>query len=204
MEKLHEKKNFGIPVTLLTLFAYLIGYSLTKSISGTLLVAILFAGIVFGFQFDDKVKNAVKNSYVVGIMIQLIYFLIQLIESLINTVNGGKINTSFNSLSDLFYGYTSALNVMSFISFLVNAFVIVIYSIFIIMALMGKDVNIGFISNIFGERSKNINNPNPTYNQPPVAPNNHAPVNQNGTCPNCGRVNNSEAVFCGSCGTKLK
>lgn len=284
-----EKKNFGIPVTILVVFAYLIGYALTRNLSGTLLVAVLFAAAVFTFQFDDRVKNAVKNSYVIAIISELVYLILQVIESLISLISGGRFVTSFSSLDDIFsygFGQTSINFLYTLLEFLVNAAVIVIFAICIIMSLTGKDDKIGIASNILGEGPKKPHNPNPTYNPygnnpnynqpnfnqgynqpnynqpnfnqtnntqpnynqsnynqqnntqpnnnqpvysqqiysqpgdnqsnlnqspvPPVAPSNQASkdsqanVNQALVCPNCGRVNNSEAIFCGSCGTKLK
>lgn len=193
MEKLQEKKNFGIPVKILVLFAYLIGYSLTKSLSGTLLVAVLFAAAVFTFQFDDKVKNAVKHSYLFAVVVQLVYFILELVGSFINFLFGGRV-TSINSFSDMFYTvsfFQKALNFLYAIGLLlVNAAVIIIFAIFIIMALMNKDLNIGFVSNILSDEPiKKYKNPTynqagggqPNYNQPPVPPvppfgtNNYAP-----------------------------
>lgn len=174
MGKLYEKKNFGIPVTILIALTYLIGYSLAKNLSGTLLAALIFAAAVFVFDFDDRVKNAVKHSYVFAIGIQLLYFLIELLGSVVTMFYGGSVE--IKSLMEFFYsfGYIRRLPMFLyfFVTFLVNAAAIIIYAICIILTLIGKDIKIGVIANILGEApSKNKYDQN-YYKQPgyPIPP----------------------------------
>lgn len=161
LEKVLEKKNFGIPVTILTVFAYLIGYSLTRNLTGTLLVAFLFAALVFTFQFDNKVKNAVKYSYIIAVIIHLIYLVFDLFEVFISIVFGGKF-TGLNSLD--IYDYNEFRRVLSFLYtyglLIVNGLVIVIFGILILKALLRNDVKIDFIDDIFA----------PKQPKPPVKP----------------------------------
>lgn len=193
MGKFYEKKNFGIPVTILIVFAYLIGYSLTKSLSGTLVAALLFAAAVFAFDFDERVKNAVKHSYVFAFLFQLIFFVLEFISDIIvKLIYGGTVDLS--SLSDIFFSARSYWNVqnyfLSVLTFIVNAAVIVIYAICIIMAFAGKDVRIGFIANMLGEvlPKNNFNRPQTNYynqqvppaqNMRPSAPNSQYTVHTN-------------------------
>lgn len=272
MGKFYEKKNFGIPVTILIVFAYLIGYSLSNYLSSSLLAALLFALAVFSFDFDDRVKNAVKTSYIVAILFQLIDFALQIIGLVINLIFGGAIEYRDISYILQFFSRGMLRNIpgflYAFLLFAADAAVIVIFAVFIILTLLGKDVNIGIISNIMGEGPKKDkdarppfsqqNNNRPNYYNPPVPPvppagyNNQAPVppvppagysnqapaqpqnpqapgqtkNSNSpeqahnpqdpkeaqdslnvqgeVCPNCGKVNKTEAIYCTACGTKLK
>lgn len=237
MEKFYERKNFGIPVTILVLLAYFIGYSMTRSLSGTLLVAILFAGAVFSLHFDDRVKNAIKHSYIFATIVHLVYFVFEIFLKLITAVFGGRVS-ALSSMNEMLYGvgfFQRGLNVLYSLGlFIVEVAVIVIFALFIIMTLMKKDVNIGLVANILGDAPPKPKNQPPTYqnqqgqqNQyqspvaPPVAPPQapvappaappQAPVapqeptiGNNGGCSNCGHVNPNEAVFCASCGAKLK
>lgn len=153
MEKPHEKKNFGIPVTILVVFAYLIGYALSKNLSGTFIAALLFAGAVFAFDFDDRVKNAVKHSYVFAIGFQLIFFMFEFFSSFFSFIFGSSAN--YASIKDIFFSVRFFRNfpvfLISFVVLLVNTAVIVVYALCIIMALMGKDVKFGIIARILGE-----------------------------------------------------
>ncbi|NLJ96188.1 MAG: zinc ribbon domain-containing protein [Clostridiales bacterium] len=179
MEKLYEKKNFGIPVTILSLLAYLIGYSLTQSISGTLLVAVLFAFVVFSFDFDVKVKNAVKHSFIFATFARLILFFFDIFGALVNTFVG---RISISSLSDYLYDYNFFKRFLSYFHsyglLLVEIAIIVIFGICIIMTLADKDINIGFVATILGDkpRKQKYHQPQqPTYyqqapNQAPPAP----------------------------------
>lgn len=260
MKKLYERKNIGIPVTILIIIAYLIGYSLTRSLSGTLLTAVLFAGAIFSLQFDDRVKNAVKHSYIFATFVQLVYFAFEIFSKFITMVFGGRI-TNINSIQDIFYDigfFQRTFNILyTYGLHLVEIAVIVVFALFIIMTLLKKDVNIGLVENILGDAPAKPKNKPSTYQnqsgqgqqnfnrppvppvgpqgQPPVAPPQapvnaqtplaphqtpvnvqtpvetaQAPVNQQSPlahkapgCHNCGHVNQSEAKFCSSCGSKL-
>jgi Fe-S cluster biogenesis protein NfuA len=86
------------------------------------------------------------------------------------------------------------------------------------MTLIKKDVNIGLVASILGEATPKSKQQKSTYNQnnapyvAPVAPQVRVPVappqapvvEVNGACKGCGHVNISDAMFCASCGTKLK
>ena len=163
MEKLLEKKNFGIPVTILSILAYLIGYSLTQSLSGTLLVAVLFAFVVFSFNFDLKVKNAVKNAYIFAAIVRLVLFFFDIFGSIVNTVMGGRY--SISSINDYFYDYNFFKRFLSYFHsyglLLVEIAVIVIFALCILMTLLDKDINIGFVGTIVGDKPKK-----PKYHQP--------------------------------------
>lgn len=158
-EKFYEKKNFGIPVTILIILAYLIGYSLIKSLAGTLIAALLFAAAVFLFNFDERVKNAVKHSYVAAILFLLVYFILDALKSLFSFFSGG-VNT-INSLDDILYNYDSYIRTTSsstfvflLLTFLVDLAVIVYYAVCIIFAMTGRDVKIDFILSLIGEQPK--------------------------------------------------
>lgn len=208
MEKLYKKKNFGIPATILLILTYLIGYSLTQSLSGTLLVALLFAFAVFTFDFDDKVKNAVKHSYIFATIGKLLLLMFEIVNTISTVFMGGRI--TINSISDMFYGYGFFSRVLSFLFatglLVVNVAIIVVFALCIIMALLDKEVNIGFVANILGEKPKKEENEQPTYNQniPPVPPVGPHGQQDKINCPNCGKENSSNASFCGGCGNKLK
>jgi len=200
MGKFFEKKNFGIPVTILVVLAYLTGYSLAKNLSGALIAAMLFAAAVFIFDFDDRVRNAVKHSYVFAIIFQLLYFAIELITAVIGFISGGI--SDFSSINDIFYSirylWNANIYLVSFITFLINAAVNIIYAVFIILALTGKDVKIGIIARILGEAPpKNPNRQQPNYYRPPVHPvppvHPTAPGNQpHSAYPNANVPNNSQ------------
>lgn len=230
MEKLMEKRNLGIPVTILTLLAFFIGYSLTVDYS-TLLVAVLFAVLVFSFQFDDKVKAAVKQSYIISIISNVVFIGLEIILhfSELVTPHDYEESTVQTIFANIYrYGVT-----------IVRIAVIVIFLIFLIYALIKKDMKIGFVSNILGEGAPK---PQPVYqqpippmyqqpyNQPPQPPIYNQPVGQPTTayqppqqpvqqppmpaqpagqpshgikCTKCGTENKVGAMFCASCGTKL-
>lgn len=175
MEKFYEKKNLGVPVTILVILAYFIGYSLTRSMSGTLLVAVLFAGVVFSLQFDDRVKNAVKHSYIFAALVQLVYMLFNVFETFISIFTSGRV--------DGYYVFGFIPRALTFLYtyglILVNIAVVAVFALFIIMALLKKDLNIGLVSSILGDAPSKPKKQKPTYNQhqvPPVAPYNQAPV----------------------------
>ncbi|TAH67019.1 MAG: hypothetical protein EWM47_09520 [Anaerolineaceae bacterium] len=179
MEKVYEKKNFGIPVTILIILAYFIGFSLVRSLSGTLLIAILFAGAVFSLQFDDKVKNAVKHSYIFATLFHLLYFLFDILESFINMVFGGRFN-NINNIGDFFYEinfFQRAFNALyTYGLLIVDIALVVIFGLFIIMALFKKDMNLFFVKTVLGEAAPKPKKQASTYNQPPVAPYGQPPV----------------------------
>lgn len=173
MNKIFEKKNFGLPTVLLTLFAYFIGYSMSNRLSN-LLVAVIFAALVFSFDFDDAVKVAVKKSYVISFLFNLVYLGFDFINNLLSfvTPNYTTYSEDFN-LNNFLFG-NRALNSINirnnFITYglaLIQIAAIVIYFIFILLALLKKDKPIGFISNILGEGTPKQKTQQPIYNQPP-------------------------------------
>lgn len=175
MEKFYEKKNLGVPGTILVILAYFIGYSLTRNMSSVLLVAVLFAGAVFSLQFDDRVKNAIKHSYIFAAVVQLVYMAFNLFESLISIFTSGRV--------DGYYGLGFIPRALTFLYtyglILVNLAVVAIFALFIIMTLLKKDLNIGVIASILGDAPAKPKKQQPTYNQnqvPPVSPYNQAPV----------------------------
>lgn len=153
MEKLLEKRNFGVPVTLLTFLSYLIGYSLTVTFN-SLVVAILFAFIVFSFQFDDKVKSAVKQSYIICFIANLVYLGFEILNQF----------TELMTRPDYDYNFIQASfhNIYRYGLALIHMAVIVIYLLFLIFALLRKDMTMGFVSSILGEGQK----AKPVYQQP--------------------------------------
>ena len=216
MVKFYEKKNLGIPVTILTLLAYFIGYSLTRSLSTTLLVAVLFAGAVFSLDFDDRVKNAVKHSYIFATLFYLLYLAFDVLEYLTSMFSGGNL-PSINSFKDVFFGLgiipRALTAICTYGMIFVNIAVVVMYGIFLLMSILNKDVNMSFVKKILGEAPAKPKN-QALLAQAPAAPVNQQPAKQpapqappvqeaKGTCPGCGTVNASDAKFCGSCGYKL-
>jgi hypothetical protein len=154
MEKLMEKRNLGIPVTILSFFAFIIGYAMTLDYS-ILLVAVLYAFVVFSFQFDDKVKSAVKQSYIISFVANLIYL----------GLNGFYQFVEMVTPNDLDYNLLQSAmnNVYKYAKLIVNVAVIVIYVILLIFVLIRKDVKIGFVSSVLGEGTPK---PAPVYQQP--------------------------------------
>jgi hypothetical protein len=210
MEKIFEKKNLGIPATLLTVLTYFIGYYIANDYTG-FLVAILFAVVVFALDFDDKVKTAVKQSYIVGLICCLIYLALDIVYQLSTLVSSIYI---LSNITTKLYTYAHTL---------FNIAVIVIFALFIILALIGKDMKLNFILNLLGEgtpKQKPVQQPvppmyqqpvppmpqnQPMYQQPvPPMPQQSAPQPaQEIRCSKCGAVNKAGAAFCASCGTKL-
>ena len=209
MEKLSEKRNLGIPATILCLLAYLIGYLLTYSLSGGLLVAVLFAAAVFGFQCDDRVKNAVKQSYIIVALYHLIILFFEVLEYFVELVTPKEFsvnnvyNINLEELKDMhdLNAFQNALQyILKYGKSIVEVAVIVVFIIFIIQALRNKEFKFGFIQKLLGEAPAGAQ----MYQQ--VRPNYQQPV-QNAApgvaCPNCGKVNTPGAGFCAGCGTKL-
>lgn len=167
MEKFYEKKNFGIPVTILNILAYLIGYSLTRTLSGSLLVAVLFAGVVFTLQFDDRVKNAVKHSYIFATYFILIDFVFDIFASLGSFFSNGKL-PSLSTFQGITYGFGIISRVLTIIYtyalIILDLAVLVIFGLFILMALLNKDLNLFCVKKVLGEAP-----PKPKH-QPPVNP----------------------------------
>jgi len=152
MEKLFEKKNLGIPVVLLTMLAYVIGYFMTNNYVAVL-PAIIFAGAVFALNFDEKVKTAVKQSFFIAIVLTLVYFLLNILSEVINIVDkiaflSSFLNKAYNLAASLF-----------------NILVIVVFLLLIITAIFGKDIKIDFILNLLGEGTPK-KQPTPSVNQP--------------------------------------
>ena len=219
MEKLFEKKNLGIPVTILSLVAYFIGYYLTLDYSA-LLVAVIFAVVVFALDFDDRVKTSVKQAYFVGLLIKLIYLALAILRSLTDLVTP-------TDYSDTFFLQKIFSNVYRYASLLLNIAVIIIFALFIILVMMKKDLKLGFIANLSDEVNvkqkpmQPIPQPMPPAGQPmpqqmPPAgqpmPQQMPPVGQpmppkqqvqGNVCAKCGTLNRDGAAFCASCGTKL-
>lgn len=213
MEKFTEKRNFGIPATILCLLAYLIGYELANSFSGGLLVAVLFAVIVFGFQFDDRVRNAVKQSYIVAVLINLISFCFTLLEYVIELITPQEFNAGFaynSNIKDLAdtYDLNAFQNILVYIlkygKSILEVAVVVIFVIFIIQALQGKALKLNFVNKLTGDAP--VFQGRPMYQQPmnPAQPMNPVQPAASGiVCQNCGKVNVPGAGFCAGCGSKL-
>ncbi len=202
MEKLFDKKNLGIPVTILSLLAYFIGYYLTLNFSG-LLVAVVFAVLVFALDFDDKVKTAVKQSYIFALFFNLVYLGLAILSNLSDLITPSDYN-------DEFFLQKAFFNIHKYASILFNIAVIVVFVLFIICVLIKKDMKLGFISNLSGEGTKQ-QKPMPQVGQPvppmpqvgqPVPPMNQQV--QGTVCPKCNTVNRDGAAFCASCGQKLQ
>lgn len=244
MEKLFEKRNLGIPTTLLTFFAFLIGYGMTQSYS-VMLVAVLYAVIVFSLQFDDMVRSAVKQSYIISFIVIVVYMVMDVFDNFASMISSGNVNLIQRALAKVFSVGRDLIDVV----------VIVFFIIFMIFALLRKEMKFGFVANMLGEGTpKQKPAPQPAaqknyqqYQQPPVTPvqpqaapqqyqqappqqyqqptqpmYQQAPVQpapaaqpvapaaqpihteQGNRCSRCGELNKEEAVFCASCGNKLK
>lgn len=165
MEKLYEKKNFGMPTTLFCVIAYLIGYLLSRSTGGeALLVAALFAAIVFAFNFDGKIRNAVQQAYMFAFFKIVIDICFDLLRRFTEIVSPKELNVSsvisysgdemkeilknvynLNAFSRaLVYIYKYGLDIIGV------AFV-VLFLIFIIRALLKKEVKFNFITKLLDE-----------------------------------------------------
>lgn len=215
MDKLLEKKNLGIPATLLAVFAYLIGYYIAESFGG-FFVALVFAAVVFALDFDDKVKTAIKQAYILGLIFRLIYLVLEIVDQL------ASLSSRIHILYRIFNG------LYSYASILFSILVIVVFALLALTALFNKELKINFILGFIGEGTPKAkpaaqpvyqqpaaqqpqqmyqqSAPQQPYQQPatptpqPVPPTPQpAPV----TCPKCGTVNHQGAAFCASCGNKL-
>lgn len=208
MEKLTEKKNFGVPATILCVLAYLIGFVLADNLTGGLLVGLIFAVIVFGFQFDDRVKSAVKQAYIIAILINVIHFCFTLLEYFVELVTPQEFDASFvysNNLKDLAdtYDLNAFQNALQYVlkygRSIVEVAVVIVFVIFLIQALRGREFKFGFVNKMVGDAPM-FQQGRPMYQQPmsPAQPAAHGVV-----CPNCGKVNAPGAGFCAGCGSKL-
>lgn len=201
MDKILEKKNLGIPVTLLVLIAYFIGYNVTGNLYG-LFVAVAFGGAVFALNFDERVKIAVKQSYTIAFLLSIIYFFVEILSHLNYMLSSVTANYNYqpSTLYNIFNKLYATVNSVFHIG------VIIIFAILIIITLTKKDIKINFILNILGEGTPK--QPQPIYQQnqafqqpiPPMAP---QPM-QGVTCPKCQALNKLGATFCGTCGNKLQ
>lgn len=183
MEKFYEKKNLGIPVTILVILAYFIGYSLTRSLSDTLLVAIIFAGVVFSLQFDDRVKNAVKHSYIFAVYFNLLYLVLNVFSKFISMFYGGSL-PSLGSFQNGFFGFGIIPRALTFLYtyalIIADISIVVIFGIFILMSLLNKDLNLFCVKKVLGEAPAKNNQqahapapqqqPSPAQQQPVPAP----------------------------------
>jgi hypothetical protein len=209
MEKFSEKRNMGVPATILCVLAYLIGYTLTFSLTGGLLVAVVFAALVFGLQCDDRVKNAVKQSYIVAALVQLVNLFLSLLEDLVELITPQEFNVQSvysSKLSDLkdyhdLNAFQNALNyILKYGKDLIEFAIVVVFILFILQALRNKEFKLGFISKLLGEApvgAQMYQQPRPNYQQPVQ---NAVP---GAVCPNCGKVNAPGASFCAGCGSKI-
>lgn len=146
MFKLFEKKNFGIPVKLLVLISYFIGYFITNNLNG-LFAAALVATIVFAFDFDDKVKIAIIQSYLFGLLFALLYSIFTIPEYLINLL----IPIGFMASSDI-----TMIQLISLAG--LNILAVIIFTIYIIAAIFGKDLKFKLILKLFEEKHNQRNN----------------------------------------------
>jgi hypothetical protein len=215
MEKLMEKRNLGIPVTILTFFAFLIGYAMTQNYSN-ILIGALYAFVIFSFTFDDKVKSAVKQSYILSFVSTLVYLALDVFYQFVDMISPADYN--YNFIQRAFNG------IYKYGRDIVNVAVIVLYIIFMIFALIRKEMKVGVISNVLGEGTpKPVQNfqqpmyqqpypqpqqfnqpgaaPMPNFQQPPQQP--AGQPAQGVKCAQCGKVNLPGAAFCASCGAKL-
>ncbi len=210
MEKFSDKRNLGVPATILCVLAYMVGYLLTYSLEGGLLVAVIFAAVVFGLQCDDRVKNAVKQSYIVAALVQLISLCFTVLGYFIDLVTpqGYNVNTKIYSyaldyLKDE-YDLNAFQNALQYIykygRSVLNFVVVLVFLLFIIQTLRNKEFKLNFVHKILGEApvgAQMYQQPRPNY-QPPVQ--NAVP---GAACPNCGKVNAPGASFCAGCGSKI-
>ena len=153
MEKILEKKNLGVPATIVCVLAYIVGYSLTNSFSN-LLVALLLAFVVFSLQFEDRVRVAVKQAYVFAFFVNIIYLMFDILNKLLDL---GA------SSSRRFFSFSFIHNPFNILLALIKITVIVFFLLFILFALMKKDIKMNFLVNMLDDT---VPNPNQRYQQP--------------------------------------
>ncbi len=222
MSKIWEKKNLGIPVTLLVLIAYFIGYSFMFDLYN-LLVALIFGGIVFVLDFDERVKTAVKQSYTISLLFSLVNFLVIILNH-ISLIFNNRQNIYDSNMSGSFTLKTFLYDIYNFTNDFLNIVAVIVFAIFIIATIMKKDIKLNFILNILGEGTpKQPKQPKPVYQQGPMmyqqpAMQQQSPMQQQAgmqqqmppqpvpltVCPICHVPVKSDAVFCGNCGNKLQ
>lgn len=219
MNKLWEKRNLGIPVTLLVLIAYFIGYSFAFNLYN-LLIAILFGVFVFALDFDDRIKTAVKQSYTISLLFCLANFIVTFLNSIYGIFNSGQNFYYDSSNMDKAFSFKKLLyNIYGFSNNFLNIAAVIVFGVLIIAVLMKKDIKVNFILNIIGEgtpkQPKRPKQPKPVYPQgsmmyqQPTMPQHQIPPagmqpNTSAFCPICGAAVKPHAAFCGNCGNKLK
>ena len=146
---------------------------------------------------------------------------------------GGSMPSLDNFQGRLRYAFNFLPRALTFINtyglIIVDISLVVIFGLFILMSLLNKDMNLFCVRKVLGEAPPKPKQPAPApapqqqASQPvsAPAPQQQAQVQQpvptpaparveqtpeqkvNGACANCGKVNNPEAKFCASCGSKL-
>ncbi|MDF2541616.1 MAG: hypothetical protein K0S47_1334 [Herbinix sp.] len=141
-----EKKNFGVPATLLSIITYVMGYSLSQFNYSTLIIAIPFAIMVFAFPFEDKVRNAVKQAYLLAFFAMILYLALEAYYNVISIMSPAE-NTSysiFNIYNILYNFYKYATNIFKIAS-------TVIFLVFILSSILKKELKFEFLLKIYEE-----------------------------------------------------
>ncbi len=125
-----EKRNLGIPITLLLFLSYLIGYSFSNNVYG-FIPAIIFGVIIFLFDFDERVTIAVKQSFFIGFLILMIHLALNIIGQL-NELSNFWSTLNSVALSKIYQVGNSVVEILTTL----------IYIIFIVLAILNRDIRI--------------------------------------------------------------
>jgi hypothetical protein len=140
-------------------------------------------------------------------LINLIYFCFTLLEYFVELVTpqefdaGLVYNSNLEDLADT-YDLNAFQNILQYIlkygKSILEVAVVIVFVIFIIQALRGKEFKFGFVNKMVGDAP--IFQQGRPMQQPmnPVQPTPHGV-----TCPNCGKVNAPGAGFCAGCGARM-
>lgn len=143
MDKLIEKKNFGIPSSILCIIAYVLGFNVANLSVYVLLPLFIFVTAVFAFNFEDRVVIALKQSLVFGFIAYIIGLCLSAYDNLIILIR--PLDYSSYSAEGLHYVLAKISVICANV---LDIAVIVVFAVLILSALLHKDVKIRAFSNV--------------------------------------------------------
>lgn len=132
------KKNFGIPVGLLSSIAVLLGYGLYSNTLTLLLATIIFAGVVFLFDFDEVVKATLKKSVMIAIYGRIISICI----GVLNTILSWFSNAAYSDSEGIRTTYKVFNKILDVAGDCANFAFLIIFIVLLLAAMKGKVASI--------------------------------------------------------------